>query len=272
MRTALRLLGNFLITAATVGLVLLLARDAALWSREPGQAPQARAVATATPREPMPTPAALMSSALPTSADGGSAVRTPDAAPAPRGMWRDDPPRIPGMPTAAPTPSLLPEPSAIPTPEPERPITRVEIPRIPLVADVVTAPLVENGDDVTWYVPAFKAGHAEGTAGAGQVGNAVLLGHVTSRNAGNVFQTLQKARVGDVVVVDSDDDAFEYRVTSIRSVPRDDVDVLEPQGGTSVTLITCTGAWNAALWDYMERLVVRADLVEPPLDAVDEFR
>ena len=33
----------------------------------------------------------------------------------------------------------------------------------------------------------------------------------------------------------------------------------------SLTLITCTGLWLPTIWDYTERLVVRADLLDPPI-------
>jgi sortase A len=141
------------------------------------------------------------------------------------------------------------------------PVTRIVLPRTQLDAEVVSAPLVEKDDGVTWEVPAFKAGHAEGTAGAGQPGNAVLLGHVTSRRSGNVFQELDKVEVGDPVETFSDSVRFVYRVVEVKAVPRTDVSVLDPTDSPTISLITCTGAWNPLLWDYMERLVVRAELV-----------
>jgi sortase A len=141
------------------------------------------------------------------------------------------------------------------------PITRILLPRTQLDAEVVSAPLVEKEEGVTWEVPAFKAGHAEGTAGAGQPGNAVLLGHVTSRRSGNVFQQLDKVEVDDPIEVFSGSVTFVYRVVEVKAVPRTDVAVLDPTDSPSVSLITCTGAWNPILWDYMERLVVRAELV-----------
>jgi sortase A len=141
------------------------------------------------------------------------------------------------------------------------PITGVTLPRIGLVADVVPAPLAELDDGATWLVPAFKAGHAQYTAGAGQSGNAVVLGHVTSRSLGNVFERLYLGRVGDVVLVSSGpEQVFEYRVVAVQAVSRTDVSVLQPTDTPSISLITCTGDWNAALHDYMERLVVRAEL------------
>ena len=141
-----------------------------------------------------------------------------------------------------------------------QPITHIEIPSIDLSADVVEASLVTISGGVTWQVPAFKVGHAESTANAGEVGNAVLLGHVTSVHSGNVFQDLDKVRVGDVVDVFTDGDHFEYQVVSTSAVPRTDTTVLQPTDTPTVSLITCTGIWLPTIWDYTERLVVRAEL------------
>jgi LPXTG-site transpeptidase (sortase) family protein len=142
-----------------------------------------------------------------------------------------------------------------------RPITRVVITTIGLSVEVVPAELVAVQRGLTWQVPAFKAGHAEGTAGAGQAGNAVLLGHVTSLHSGNVFQELDRVREGDVVrVFFGATDGFTYRVVATTHVPRTDSDTVQPTTVPSVSLITCTGTWLPTIWDYTERLVVRAEL------------
>ena len=103
-------------------------------------------------------------------------------------------------------------------------------------------------------------GQAQHTAGPGQPGNGVLFGHVTSRSLGNVFEQLFRAHVGDLVEVFDGTERFDYRVVDVHAVSRTDVSVLLPTESASVSLITCTGVWNAALHDYMERLVVRAEL------------
>lgn len=143
-----------------------------------------------------------------------------------------------------------------------RPITAVTIPSIDLSADVVQADMVPVDGGYTWQVPAFKVGHAESTAGAGEVGNAVLLGHVTSVHSGNVFQELDKVKVGDTVQLYSNDVEFNYRVVSTTAVPRSDSSVLQPTQTPSVSLITCTGMWLPTIWDYTERLVVHAELAQ----------
>jgi LPXTG-site transpeptidase (sortase) family protein len=103
-------------------------------------------------------------------------------------------------------------------------------------------------------------GHAEDTAGAGQPGTGVLLGHVTSLRSGNVFQDLDRVQVGDAIGISAHAEQFVYRVVSKTRVPRSDSSVLEQRGPPAVLLITCTGMWLPTIWDYTERLVVRAEL------------
>ena len=142
-----------------------------------------------------------------------------------------------------------------------RPITHVRIPRLQIDSEVVPSPFVQVDDSGTWEVPAFKVGHAEFTATAGQIGNAVLFGHVTSRTLGNVFQNLERARMGDIVEISSPLQDFTYRVVEVRRVPRTDVSVVEVTDTPSASLITCIGVWLPHLNDYAERLVVRAELM-----------
>jgi sortase A len=143
-------------------------------------------------------------------------------------------------------------------------ITRLSIESIELDTPVVPAALVEHESRSTWDVPKFVAGHAEGTPGAGEPGNAILIGHVASLTLGHVFEHLNGVRTGDTVHVyggDGGDRLFEYRVVDVRNVGRLDVSVLEPTPTPTLTMITCTGLWLPIIWDYTERLVVRAESV-----------
>jgi LPXTG-site transpeptidase (sortase) family protein len=159
-------------------------------------------------------------------------------------------------------PSDPPPPPSPAPPEPYRPITRLHIPRVHIEAEVVPAGLTPGRGGLTWEVPPFRVGHAAYTAGAAAAGNAVLVGHVTSLDAGDVFRDLRKARAGDEIAVFSDAEQFTYRVTSVQQVPRTDISVVEPTPSPTLTLITCTGRWLPAVQDYAERLVVRAELTE----------
>jgi LPXTG-site transpeptidase (sortase) family protein len=142
----------------------------------------------------------------------------------------------------------------------QAPISGIEVPRLALISDVVPAPIVGVSGGTTWDVPAFVVGHGENTAGAGQDGNAVLIGHVSTPNAGSIFRDVNLLRTGDVVRVFSGAAAFDYVVTQVRTVPRTDLSVLVPTDTPVVTLLTCTGAWLPALQDYSHRLAVRAEL------------
>ena len=95
------------------------------------------------------------------------------------------------------------------------------------------------------------------------LGNAVLLGHVTSREAGNVFQHLDRVGVGDQIQVFSEADSFNYRVVDVRTVSRTDVSILNPIRMATLSLITCSGTWLPLLHDYTQRLVVHAELTGP---------
>ncbi len=138
---------------------------------------------------------------------------------------------------------------------------RIQIPRIRLEAEVVTAPLVRAGSGITWEVPAHRVGHAQTTAGAGGRGNTMLLGHVSSLNAGNVFKDLEGIRAGDDVVVHGGGSSYRYLVTDVRRVTRDDLSVMAQGEGSVVTLLTCIGTWLPDVHDYSHRLAVRAELV-----------
>ena len=144
--------------------------------------------------------------------------------------------------------------------------SHVTLSRIGLDADVVPAPLVHVGGPagaVSWEVPAYRVGHVQGSASLGAAGNMILLGHVSSLNAGNVFADLQRVLAGDEIAIRSSDDVgttLRYRVSKVLRVTRDDLSVLASTDEPSATLITCTGTWLPKLNDFSHRLAVRAVL------------
>jgi LPXTG-site transpeptidase (sortase) family protein len=140
-------------------------------------------------------------------------------------------------------------------------ITRLVIPSIDLDTAVVPAALVEHDGMSTWEIPRFVAGHAEGSAGAGEAGNAILIGHITSITLGHVFETLDRVSSGDAVTVFSSDRLWGYRVSDVRNVARTDLGPLEPTSSPRLTLITCSGTWLPTVHDYAQRLVVTAEFV-----------
>jgi Sortase domain len=93
-----------------------------------------------------------------------------------------------------------------------------------------------------------RAGWYSGGSVPGEVGPAVLAGHVDSRTGPAVFYRLRSLRSGDrVVVTRSDGVVARFRVESVRAFPRADFPTSEVYGATPepvLRLITCGGVYD----------------------------
>jgi len=105
-------------------------------------------------------------------------------------------------------------------------IGELRIPRLGLTAVVV------QGDSDA--ILRRAVGHLADTALPGEAGNVVLAGHRDT-----FFRPLKQIRAGDAVTVRTARGDVRYVVESTRVVPPTDVQVLEPTGGHTLTLITC---------------------------------
>ena len=94
-------------------------------------------------------------------------------------------------------------------------------------------------------------GHLAGTALPGEPGNVVLAGHRDT-----FFRPLRHVRVGDAITLTTLTGVFEYLVESTAVVPPSDLQVLEPTGGRTLTLITCFPF--ASVGPAPDRFIVRA--------------
>jgi LPXTG-site transpeptidase (sortase) family protein len=188
-------------------------------------------------------------------------------------------PTLMPTPTAQPTPALDPivpsealPPSAYGGPDAEEhvlpvpdgkpviaalPVKRIVIPTIGLDSKVIQlgTKLDKNGN-IAWETAPFAVGQHKGLAGPGQNGNMVLSGHISSPNEGAVFHHLPEIKVGDGMIVATDERQFLYTVTDIKTVTPDQVSVLDQTTDPTATLITCVPDGI-----YSHRLVVTAHLV-----------
>jgi sortase A len=105
-------------------------------------------------------------------------------------------------------------------------VGRIDIPKLDLSAVVF-----EGTSDETL---ARGVGHLTGSAGPGERGNLVLAGHRDT-----FFRKLRGIRKGDEVTVKGPDGEFQYQVESTAVVKPDQTEVLRPDGGSILTLITC---------------------------------
>ncbi len=116
-----------------------------------------------------------------------------------------------------------------------------------------------NGQ-LIWQTIPFIVGHYRTSAEAGQNGNAIFAGHVTSQTLGNVFLNLYKVELGDKVEIYTKNTVFTYKVNRVRLVLPTDTSVMNPTTDATATLITCAGDWIPSEHQYSRRLIVTAKL------------
>ncbi len=80
----------------------------------------------------------------------------------------------------------------------------------------------------------LAVGHVKGTAFPGERGNVGLAAHRDS-----YFRPLEHIARGDTVIIATADGRFVYLADTTRVVSPSDVEVLKPNGGSELTLITC---------------------------------
>ena len=96
----------------------------------------------------------------------------------------------------------------------------------------------------------------------GEVGPAVVGGHVDSRHGPGVFFGLHRVRPGDVVEIGRSDGAtVRFAVTAVRQFPKERFPteaVYGPTPAAELRLITCGGAFDRAARHYPDNVVVDA--------------
>jgi sortase A len=116
----------------------------------------------------------------------------------------------------------------MPTPGPEQAI-RIQVPAIHIDAPVV------QGDG--WEQ--LKKGVAQhvGTADPGKTGNMVLSAH--NDIFGEIFRYLDQLKVGDQVILFTNQRTYTYLVVDSKIVEPTDVEVMAPTAQSTVTLVSC---------------------------------
>jgi sortase (surface protein transpeptidase) len=109
-----------------------------------------------------------------------------------------------------------------------------------------------------------RAGWFAGGAAPGEVGPAVIAGHVDSRTGPAVFYRLRELRPGQVVLVErADGTRLRFVVDTARSFPKARFPtgaVFGPTPAAELRLVTCAGTFDRARGSYRDNLVVFARL------------
>jgi sortase (surface protein transpeptidase) len=152
---------------------------------------------------------------------------------------------------------------------PPRPVTSARVARpvylsIPVIG--VQTRLIRLGLTAqgTLQVPASAsvAGWYTGSPRPGQVGSAIIAGHIDSYQGPGVFFRLRLLRPGDRVYVRHANGTLTvFRVYAERSYAKDRFptqQVYGPVPGPELRLITCGGTFDAAIGSYLSNVIVYA--------------
>lgn len=180
--------------------------------------------------------------------------------------------RTPPAPTAAATPPVAPSsprgvaPSTGVVGMARSEPTEISIPRIGVKAKIITVgldaagaievPPLEQPDLAGWYRPGPSPG---------EVGSAVVVGHVDSAATGPaVFFELGRLRAGDVVQIRRKDATVaRFVVGSVASYLKSEFPtdlVYGPSDQAGLRLITCGGQFDKAARSYLSNVIVFATL------------
>jgi hypothetical protein len=171
-----------------------------------------------------------------------------------------------------PTFGPLPTPYGVAEPPPE-PVTavysgeptRLRVPAIGVDTKLELLRLDKRGELETPRDYA-DAGWFAGGAAPGDVGPAVIAGHVNNRNGPAVFARLHELTPGAEVEVDRGGQTVRFHVVAVDRYPKDAFPTEKVYGPTpdaELRLITCGGDFNAARRSYVDNVVAYAVLAEP---------
>ncbi|WP_100501736.1 class F sortase [Geodermatophilus chilensis] len=138
--------------------------------------------------------------------------------------------------------------------------------RVPAIA--VNSELLRLGTDASGVlVPPddfTRAGWFAGGAVPGDIGPAVVAGHVDSVDGPAVFYRLRDLAPGDEVLVDrADGTTARFTVTGVGRYPKDEFPteaVYGPTPRAELRLVTCGGDFDRARRSYLDNVVVTAVL------------
>ena len=100
----------------------------------------------------------------------------------------------------------------------------------------------------------------------GELGSAVILGHVDNTSGPGIFFDLRTLAAGDPVFVDrANGGMVEFVVNSVASYPHSDFPaqrVYGSHGASALQLVTCGGVFDHATGGYLSNIVVYTSLIK----------
>jgi sortase (surface protein transpeptidase) len=122
--------------------------------------------------------------------------------------------------------------------------------------------------DLTVQVPDVhhpeQAGYFALGARPGEIGSAVLLGHVDGDGRLGIFNQIGKLNLGDLIQVGrADGSTVTFKVTRVQTVLKANfpsADVYGPTTDAEIRLVTCGGTLDKAAHNYLSSVIVSGKL------------
>lgn len=143
---------------------------------------------------------------------------------------------------------------------------RVQVPSIGVDSTLMDLGLLADG---SLQVPpaAFPAGWYTGAPTPGELGPAIIVGHIDWAGVDGVFYRLHSLLPGaEIDVTRADGSTAVFRVLSVHEYAKDAFPTKLVYGNTAYSalrMITCGGAFNAKAHSYEDDIVAYAELVGP---------
>lgn len=141
---------------------------------------------------------------------------------------------------------------------------RIQIPALGVTSGIMELGLERDG---SMEVPpgAYPVGWYTGSPTPGELGPAVLAGHVDWGGEPGAFYGLRELLPGDTVVIGrADGTVATFRVDRVEEHPKDDFPTEKVYGDINhagLRLITCGGAFDEDTGDYVDNVIVFASLI-----------
>jgi hypothetical protein len=152
--------------------------------------------------------------------------------------------------------------AAMPKSEP----VSIDIPKIGAHSSLL--PLGLNPDNTIQVPPVttpLQAGWYSYAPTPGEIGPAVVLGHVDGNHQKGIFFRLKELAAGDrVSIARKDGTTAQFEVTKVHQVPKKDFEsegVYNDTADAELRLITCGGVFDRSAHNYVDNIVVYARLV-----------
>lgn len=144
--------------------------------------------------------------------------------------------------------------------------THLTIPSVGIDADTITVERDANGGIELPPVLDWTTGWYKYSPTPGEIGPAIIVGHVDSYKGVSVFWRLRDVQPGDeVLITRADASIAKFKITALKQFDQANFPTQEVYGNTNyagLRLITCGGAFDTSTGQYTQNTVVFAELVQ----------